>query len=209
MAAPPPVLPVIVQENWAQCENPNCNKWRRLPPAHKVDEEEPWYCYLNPNQDKATCSASEDVSASCCWGNEGVGLEGRRRCRYRSCCRCQRFEQPDGGSPTGRRPIPLCRPPHPLLQDFNEATMVEIGPGTVNDEAEQSRLIRERLTASLLASTSGAAPAVLPQLPYLPPAPASGGRSRGRGKGCVRVGRLWEQWRAVGRDVGKTNRLPA
>ena len=62
MAALPPVVPVIVQENWAQCENPNCNKWRRLPATHKVNEDEPWYCYLNPDADKATCSASEDVS---------------------------------------------------------------------------------------------------------------------------------------------------
>jgi hypothetical protein len=56
-----PVLPVIVQENWAQCENPNCNKWRKLPPGYEVKEDEPWYCYLNPDDAKATCSASEEV----------------------------------------------------------------------------------------------------------------------------------------------------
>lgn len=37
MAAP--LLPVIVQENWAQCENPNCNKWRRLPPHFEVGKD--------------------------------------------------------------------------------------------------------------------------------------------------------------------------
>lgn len=63
-----PVLPVIVQENWAQCENPNCNKWRKLPPGYQVKEDEPWYCYLNPDDHKAACSASEDVSLwRRCW----------------------------------------------------------------------------------------------------------------------------------------------
>lgn len=61
-----PILPVIVQENWAQCENPNCNKWRKLPPGYQVKEDEPWYCYLNPDERKATCSASEDVSTVAC-----------------------------------------------------------------------------------------------------------------------------------------------
>ena len=56
-----PILPVIVQENWAQCENPNCNKWRKLPAGHKINEDEPWYCYLNPDDRKGTCSASEEV----------------------------------------------------------------------------------------------------------------------------------------------------
>jgi hypothetical protein len=66
MAGHQPVLPVIVQENWAQCENPNCNKWRKLPPGHEVKEDEPWYCYLNPDDSRAACSASEDVSDAEC-----------------------------------------------------------------------------------------------------------------------------------------------
>ncbi len=64
MAAPglPGLMPVIVQENWVQCENPNCNKWRKVPPGYEAKEDEPWYCYLNPDDRKATCSASEEVS---------------------------------------------------------------------------------------------------------------------------------------------------
>lgn len=51
---------VIQKEQWAQCENPNCNKWRRLPRgAPPIDEDQPWYCYLNPDLDRNTCSASE------------------------------------------------------------------------------------------------------------------------------------------------------
>jgi hypothetical protein len=57
-----PILPVIVQESWAQCENPNCNKWRKLPPGYEVKEDEPWYCYQNPDDRKAACSASEEVN---------------------------------------------------------------------------------------------------------------------------------------------------
>ena len=61
MAAP--LLPVIVKESWAQCENPNCGKWRKIPAGYALDEDEPWYCYLNPDDRKATCSASEEVGA--------------------------------------------------------------------------------------------------------------------------------------------------
>lgn len=55
-------LPVIQKEVWAQCENPNCQKWRKLPPSTIVNEDEPWYCYMNPDHDRNTCSASEVVS---------------------------------------------------------------------------------------------------------------------------------------------------
>jgi hypothetical protein len=56
-----PIPGVIIQkEQWVQCENPNCGKWRRLPPgAPAVPEDAPWYCYLNPDIDRNTCSADE------------------------------------------------------------------------------------------------------------------------------------------------------
>jgi hypothetical protein len=58
-------LPVIQKEAWAQCENPNCQKWRKLPPgAPELDEDAPWYCYLNPDANRNTCSASEVVSTN-------------------------------------------------------------------------------------------------------------------------------------------------
>lgn len=68
MAAPglPGLMPVIVQENWVQCENPNCNKWRKVPPNYEPKEDEPWYCYLNPDDRKGTCSASEEVRQAGC-----------------------------------------------------------------------------------------------------------------------------------------------
>ena len=61
MAALVPV-PVIQKAIWAQCENPNCEKWRKLPPGTVVSENEPWYCYMNPDSERNTCSASEEVS---------------------------------------------------------------------------------------------------------------------------------------------------
>ena len=73
--------------------------------------------------------------------------------------------------------------PLPTPQEYNEATMIELGPGDA-DEAEQARLIRERLTASLLASTSGAVN-MAAAFAAAPPPPASGGKGRGRGKGCA------------------------
>lgn len=56
-----PIPGVIIQkEQWVQCENPNCEKWRRLPPgAPAVPEHAPWYCYLNSDIDRNTCSADE------------------------------------------------------------------------------------------------------------------------------------------------------
>ena len=82
---------VKVQEDvWAQCDNPNCQKWRRLPPGTIIDENTPWsglrarvqsgisnsscslsclptptlrfrYCYMNPDEENAACEAPEEV----------------------------------------------------------------------------------------------------------------------------------------------------
>ncbi|DBA74817.1 TPA: hypothetical protein ACH3X2_009276 [Trebouxia sp. C0005] len=52
---------VKVQEDvWAQCDNPNCQKWRRLPPGTVIDENTPWYCYMNPDEENAACEAPEE-----------------------------------------------------------------------------------------------------------------------------------------------------
>lgn len=59
--------PAAVQ--WAQCENVNCQKWRRLPPGTVVDENAAWYCYMNPDPERNTCSADEAV------GSKGVVTE--------------------------------------------------------------------------------------------------------------------------------------
>lgn len=31
---------------WAQCDNQNCQKWRRLPPGSVVDDSIPWYALI-------------------------------------------------------------------------------------------------------------------------------------------------------------------
>ncbi|KAL4424496.1 hypothetical protein ABPG77_006805 [Micractinium sp. CCAP 211/92] len=129
MAAPglPGLMPVIVQENWVQCENPNCNKWRKVPPGYEAKEDEPWYCYLNPDDRKATCSASEE--------------------------------------------------------EYKEAIVIS-APADA-EEAEHNRFIRERLTAGLLASTSGG---------------GKGGKGRGKGRGGRGRGRGRQS--AAGRGSG-------
>ena len=80
----------LQEDVWAQCDNPNCQKWRRLPPRTIIDENTPWsvvemlafspprptcgrppglltailrarYCYMNPDEAKAACEAPEEV----------------------------------------------------------------------------------------------------------------------------------------------------
>lgn len=58
---PPAVVAPIPAQQWAQCENPNCNKWRLLPVGAVLNENEPWYCYMNPDPDTNTCEAPEAV----------------------------------------------------------------------------------------------------------------------------------------------------
>ena len=81
----------LQEDVWAQCDNPNCQKWRRLPPRTIIDENTPWsvavmltssplrptygrppglltsnlrsrYCYMNPDEEKAACGAPEEVT---------------------------------------------------------------------------------------------------------------------------------------------------
>jgi hypothetical protein len=78
--------------------------------------------------------------------------------------------------------------PH-SLQEYNEAVMITVEPAAADaEEADHNRMIRERLTASLLASTSGGGvfgggagygggAAATPS----GSGKASGGRGRGRG----------------------------
>ena len=56
-----PIAPVLTKERWVQCENPNCEKWRRIPHDAVIDEDAPWYCYMNPDPERNTCSAAEEV----------------------------------------------------------------------------------------------------------------------------------------------------
>lgn len=52
---------VITAEQWAQCEIPSCQKWRLLPPGTVLNENEPWYCHMNPDPQKNSCDAPEVV----------------------------------------------------------------------------------------------------------------------------------------------------
>ena len=71
MAAPAPAPAYQVSaEVWAQCENPECNKWRRLPPHTVVNETEPWYCRMNPDPQHNACHIPE---AS--YNDEGIMID--------------------------------------------------------------------------------------------------------------------------------------
>lgn len=65
-AAPQYVLvqPIIVtQEDWVQCENPKCEKWRRLPAGHPpIDPDAPW-CALAPPPTAAFSTAFPNCTA--------------------------------------------------------------------------------------------------------------------------------------------------
>ncbi|KAK9815889.1 hypothetical protein WJX72_011499 [[Myrmecia] bisecta] len=45
---------------WVWCQCDQCEKWRKLPPATTVDENAPWYCYMNPDERRNECSDSEE-----------------------------------------------------------------------------------------------------------------------------------------------------
>ncbi len=177
---------------------------KHCPTQLQVKEDEPWYCYLNPNENKATCSASEDVSS-----------RGRMRSagsvHARLCCCCGLLLRPAAApqhcsagrlahaahQPAAPQPALMIvqlstapvsssalSPRLPALQDYNEATMVELGPSGVDlDEAEQNRFIREQLTGKLLASSGLPMPvgAALPPLPVVPAGGKGGKGGRGRG----------------------------
>lgn len=52
--------PVIIEDVWAQCENANCEKWRRLPPGTQLDETKKWFCSFNPDPRRNSCTLPEE-----------------------------------------------------------------------------------------------------------------------------------------------------
>ncbi|CAG9462813.1 unnamed protein product [Pedinophyceae sp. YPF-701] len=62
-APAPAAQPVLlVEDKWAQCEK--CDKWRRLPMDHVIDENEPWFCHMNPDKTWNKCSVPEENYAA-------------------------------------------------------------------------------------------------------------------------------------------------
>jgi len=49
----------VSAEVWAQCENPDCNKWRRLPAHTVLNENEAWYCRMNADPNFNSCDIPE------------------------------------------------------------------------------------------------------------------------------------------------------
>lgn len=60
MALAQAVVPQVVEDVWACCDDPKCEKWRRLPPGTQLDDKKKWYCYLNPDPLRNTCDAPEE-----------------------------------------------------------------------------------------------------------------------------------------------------
>jgi CW-type Zinc Finger len=135
-------LPVIQKEAWAQCENPNCQKWRRLPPgAPEINEDEPWYCYLNPDATRNTCSASEVV---------------RIKCSQFQILSCPVVLK----SPPLFSPLPYLTKLHSKcsiqLQDYDENNEIVIAGMDDPEEAARNRAIMEDLEASIAAAAAAA-----------------------------------------------------
>ncbi|XP_069854607.1 zinc finger CW-type PWWP domain protein 2 [Dipodomys merriami] len=53
---------MFINKVWVQCENESCLKWRLLSneDAIKVNQNEPWYCYMNNDSRYNKCSISEE-----------------------------------------------------------------------------------------------------------------------------------------------------
>ncbi|WAQ95083.1 ZCPW2-like protein, partial [Mya arenaria] len=54
----------LTENIWVQCDNPDCQKWRRIPArfADSLDDQS-WYCHMNPDRNMNTCSATEEDHA--------------------------------------------------------------------------------------------------------------------------------------------------
>lgn len=39
-----PIVPVLVEDVWVQCDNPDCKKWRKLPPGSKPPPDDVEWC---------------------------------------------------------------------------------------------------------------------------------------------------------------------
>ncbi|KAI8474136.1 MAG: hypothetical protein J3K34DRAFT_151153 [Monoraphidium minutum] len=54
-------VPVLVEDVWVQCDNPDCKKWRKLPPGCRAPEDDvEWFCSMNSDPVKNSCSAPEE-----------------------------------------------------------------------------------------------------------------------------------------------------
>ncbi|XP_048204544.1 zinc finger CW-type PWWP domain protein 2 isoform X3 [Perognathus longimembris pacificus] len=53
---------MFINKVWVQCENDSCLKWRLLSneDAIKVNQNEPWYCFMNNDSRYNKCSVSEE-----------------------------------------------------------------------------------------------------------------------------------------------------
>lgn len=160
--------PATCLQQWTQCENANCGKWRKLPPGSIVDEDAPWYCYMNSDPRRARCSASEEVRVQgqpmLQGGRRGrVGMGGGLGAAQGVCARA---ESPgDAGECSSP---PTCSAHR--LQSYDEKTEIVLPDGGVDDEeALHNQLIKRHLEASMAASVA------------MGVGPASRGRGRGRG----------------------------
>lgn len=46
---------------WVQCDNADCQKWRRIPASDAEHlEDDPWYCFMSTDPNRNMCSAKEE-----------------------------------------------------------------------------------------------------------------------------------------------------
>ncbi|GMH36767.1 hypothetical protein BSKO_04640 [Bryopsis sp. KO-2023] len=58
------------EDLWAQCDSETCKKWRKLPPGNAVDDNAPWFCWMNPDSAKNACAISEESYDMDGWADE-------------------------------------------------------------------------------------------------------------------------------------------
>ena len=54
----------LTENVWVQCDNPDCQKWRKIPLSSANNlEDNPWYCSMNPDPRARSCQAPEEDHA--------------------------------------------------------------------------------------------------------------------------------------------------
>jgi hypothetical protein len=57
-------VPVLVEDVWVQCDNPDCKKWRKLPPGSKPPPEDVEWCVgMGANE---IANAARACALCCC-----------------------------------------------------------------------------------------------------------------------------------------------
>ena len=55
------IFRALPDQTWAQCDEPTCLKWRKLPDGIDPDcLPEKWFCFMNPDPNFKSCDVPEE-----------------------------------------------------------------------------------------------------------------------------------------------------